>query len=359
MIISKFDKIKIAGMSAAVPFERIPVESFNEVFGEENVQSFSKMTGVKSLHRSRPGQTAGDLGYEAARQVIEKTSTNPGEIGMLIFVTQKPDYRVPSTAFVLHKRLDLPKGCSAFDLNLACSGFIYGMQLIMSMLQQSESKKALLITGDTSVRTLSPHDRTMIMLFGDSGSATLIEKEEETSPAWFSTRTDGKRFKAIITPSGAYRNLNMPKERTPWGDGIIRSDYDTHMKGMDVFGFSITDVPKLIKEFMEHLKTTSDSYDYFALHQANMYILKQISRKIKIPEEKLLVSLDRFGNNSSNSIPLLLADHFGASNNQKIRTLMSGFGAGLSWACADVSIDVSNIMPLIYTDSCFLEGRNV
>lgn len=359
MIISKFDKIKIAGMSAAVPTERIPVESFNEAFGEENVRKFSEMTGVKSIHRSRPEQTAGDLGYEAARQVLEKSSTNPGEIGMLIFVTQKPDYRVPSTAFVLHKRLDLPKECSAFDLNLACSGFIYGMQLIMSMLQQSESKKALLITGDTSVRTLSPHDRTMIMLFGDSGSATLFEKSDEASPIWITSRTDGKRFKAIITPAGAYRNLNLPKERTAWGDGMVRSDYDTHMKGMDVFGFSITDVPKLIKDFMEYLETTNDSYNYFALHQANMYILKQISRKIKIPPEKLLVSLDRFGNNSSNSVPLLLADHFGASDNQNIRTLMSGFGAGLSWASADVSIDVSNIMPLIFTDSGFLEGRNV
>lgn len=346
-------------MSAAVPTERIPVESFNEEFGEENVRKFSQMTGVKSVHRSRPEQTASDLGYQAANQLLGKIKINRDEIGMLIFVTQKPDYRVPSTAFVLHKRLGLPKECSAFDLNLACSGFIYGMQLILSMLQHSESKKALLITGDTSVRTLSPHDRTMVMLFGDSGSATLFEKSNETSPIWITSRTDGKRFKAIITPAGAYRNLNFSKERTTWGDGVVRSDYDTHMKGMDVFGFSITDVPKLIKDFMEHLETTNDSYDYFALHQANMYILKQISRKIKITPGKLLVSLDRFGNNSSNSVPLLLADHFGASDNQKIRTLMSGFGAGLSWACADVSIDVSNILPLIFTDASFLEGRNV
>lgn len=124
-------------MSAAVPTERIPVESFNEEFGEENVRKFSQMTGVKSVHRSRPEQTASDLGYQAANQLLGKIKINRDEIGMLIFVTQKPDYRVPSTAFVLHKRLGLPKECSAFDLNLACSGFIYGMQLILSMLQHS------------------------------------------------------------------------------------------------------------------------------------------------------------------------------------------------------------------------------
>jgi 3-oxoacyl-[acyl-carrier-protein] synthase-3 len=359
MILSKFDNFKIVGISAAVPSEKIDITSFIDIFGEENVLKFIEMTGVKSVHRACPEQTAGDLGYEAALQVLEKTGADPSEIGVLIFVTQKPDYRVPSTAFVLHKRLNLPKTCSAFDLNLACSGFIYGMQLILSMLKQSDSKKALLVTGDTSVRTISPMDRSMIMLFGDSGSATFIEKNQDMNPAWFSLRTDGKRFKSIITPAGAYRNLNLPKERTVWGDGIIRSDYDTHMKGMDVFGFSITDVPKLIKEFMEHLNTSIDSYDYFALHQANIYILKQISRKIKIPEEKLLISLDHFGNNSSNSIPLLLADHFGKVKEGKIRTLMSGFGAGLSWACADITLDVSSIFPLIYTDSFYTEGRKV
>lgn len=359
MILSKFENIKIAGITAAVPTKRVPVESFQEVFGEENVAKFSEMTGVKSVYRARPEQTAGDLGYEAAREVLEKTASDPKDIGALIFVTQKPDYRVPSTAFVLHKRLGLPKECSAFDLNLACSGFIYGMQLILSMLKQSTASKALLITGDTSVRTISPQDRTMIMLFGDSGSATLFEKSPGASPLCIAARTDGKRFKAIITPSGAYRNPDLPKERTTWGDGIIRSDYDTHMKGMDVFGFSITDVPKLIKEFMEELETTTESYDYFALHQANMYILKQISRKIKIPPEKLPVSLDRFGNNSSNSIPLVLADHFGNCMEGKIRTLMSGFGAGLSWACADATIDQNNIYPQVFTDAFYQEGRNV
>ena len=122
------------------------------------------------------------------------------------------------------------------------------------------------------------------------------------------------------------------------------------MKGMDVFGFSISDVPKLFKEFLNELDKTPNDYDYFILHQANHYILKQISRKIKIPMDKIPVSLDRFGNNSSNSVPLVLADHFSNINPKKLRLFISGFGAGLSWACGDIEVDSSGILPIFYTD---------
>ncbi|MFH1120050.1 MAG: ketoacyl-ACP synthase III [Bacteroidota bacterium] len=347
--------MQVAGMSVAVPKQKIPVESFNDVFGEEAVASFSEMTGVKSLYRAIPEQTASDLGYEAAGNLIMKSGINTDDIGILVFVTQKPDLRSPSTAYLLHKRLGLNKECSCFDINLACSGFVYGLEVVLSMLKNSDSKMALLITGDTSVRTLSPMDRTMIMLFGDSGTATLIEKTEKPDHIYTTFRTDGSKFKSIITPSGAYRNQNAPTERELWDDGILRSDYDTHMKGMEVFGFSITEVPLLIKEFMEQLGTTTESYDCFALHQANMFIIKQITRKIKIPVEKIPISIDRFGNNSSNSVPLVLADNFGGTERGTIRTLMSGFGAGLSWGCADMVLDISKIYPILHTDDYYHE----
>jgi len=197
----------------------------------------------------------------------------------------------------------------------------------------------------------------MIMLFGDSGTCTLLKKTEnhETS-SWFALRTDGNRFKSIITPSGAYRNRSASPERVPWSDEIERSDYDTHMKGMEVFGFSITDVPKLLKEFMAQRGKEVIDYDNFILHQANMYILKQISRKLKLPQEKVPVSIDRFGNNSSNSVPLVLADHFGNVTGNSFIALMSGFGAGLSWACCEVEINTDKVNPIIYTDNYYQDG---
>jgi 3-oxoacyl-[acyl-carrier-protein] synthase III len=356
MLIGSFENIKITGLSVAVPTQKVAVTSYNELFGEENISKFIEMTGVNSVSRAIPRQTASDLGFEAATDAIQKSGIDKSEIGILVFVSQKTDYRVPSTAFVLQKRLGLSQNCVCFDLNLACSGFVFGMQTIMAMLQNSSSKYALLITADTSHKTLSPFDRTMIMLFGDSGSATLLEKATNSNPIKLGFRTDGNRFKSIITPSGAYRNKNGNKERIEWSDGILRSDYDTHMKGMDVFGFSITDVPKLMKDFLGELQKAPEEYDYFILHQANNYILKQLARKIKIPSEKIPVSLDRYGNNSSNSIPLVLADHFGNTEKGEIKIFICGFGAGLSFACGALTIETSVINPIIETDNYYQEA---
>ncbi len=353
MLISEFQNIKVAGMSVALPTGKVAVDTYIDVFGEEMVAGFKSMTGVESVSRAIPEQTASDLGYEAAQNLFEQLNCNIDDIGILIFVTQKPDFRVPATAFMIHNRLGLNNDCNCFDINLACSGFIYGLQTAFAMLKNSEAKKALIITGDTSVRTLSPVDRSMIMLFGDSGTATLIEKDENSSPVRFALRTDGSKFKSIITPSGAYRSKNESNEMVLWQDDIERSYYDTQMKGMDVFGFSISDVPKLMKDFMQELSVTPDDFDCFALHQANKYILKQISRKLKVPMEKIPISLVEYGNNSSNSVPLVLADHYGNKKGGKLRTMMSGFGAGLSWACCDINIDIDTIFPLVKTDRYF------
>lgn len=343
--------IKVTGVSVAVPSQKIPVTFYNDVFGEESIQKFVEATGVESVCRSVPEQTASDLGFEAAKNLFEQKNVAKQEVGILVFISQKPDFRSPVSAYILHQRLGLSPDCLCFDINLACSGFMVALHSIHTLLQNSDAQKALLITADTSHKTLSPYDRTMIMLFGDSGSALLLEKTNENIATHFAIRSDGNRFKSIITPSGAYRNQGASKERVLWSDGILRSDYDTHMKGMDVFGFSITDVPKLFKEFLTELEKTPDDYDFFTLHQANLYILKQVSRKIKIPMDKIPVSLDRYGNNSSNSVPMVLADHFSSLPTQDLKLFMSGFGAGLSWACADIVISTEAILPIIFTDN--------
>lgn len=348
---STITNIEISGVSVALPTTKVPVTSYNDTFGEDVVERFIATTGVKSVCRSIPEQTASDLGFEAANNLLEKQQISKEEIGILVFISQKPDFRAPASSFLIHERLGLSKDCLCLDINLACSGFIVALQTIHTLLKNSDAQKALLITADTSHKTLSPFDRTMIMLFGDSGSAILLNKTTNNAISHFSIKSDGQRFKSIITPSGAYRNMNAPKERILWSDDILRSDYDTHMKGMDVFEFSLTDVPKLFKEFLIELNKTPDDYDFFTLHQANAYILKQISRKIKIPMDKIPISLDRFGNNSSNSVPLVLADHFSNVERRTLKLFMSGFGAGLSWACADITIDTDVILPILYTDA--------
>lgn len=350
---------KLSAVSVCIPSNKIPVTDFYKDFGKELVDKFSTMAGVKEIYRSKSEQTASDLGYIAAQEIFKAGKASPEEIGVLVFVSQKPDYRSPATSYILQKRLGLNHDIICLDINLACSGFVYGLQTTLALLDSVlGNKKALLITADTSYKTMSPHDRTMIMLFGDSGSAVLLEKDNSVSTENFSfvCRTDGSKFKSIITPAGAFRNRDLMPLDKAWSDDIIRNDYNTHMKGMEVFEFSITSVPQLINDYFAATKTTSENYDFFILHQANLYILKQLSRKNKIPFEKIPVSIDRFGNNSSNSIPLALCDHFSGKGQQKLKMFISGFGAGLSWACGSFSVDTSVILPIKVSDDFFIDG---
>lgn len=357
MVISEFKNVKITALSVAIPSGKIPVSSFYKDFGQELVDKFSDMAGVKEIAHTSEKQTASDLGYVAAKNIFESGKAQREDIGVLVFVSQKPDFRIPATSYILQKRLGLPEEIICQDINLACSGFVYGLQNTLSLLKLVPNKKALLITADTSYKTMSPQDRTMIMLFGDSGSAAVFEThdDEDSEPFKLAYRTNGYKFKSIITPAGAFRNRNLKPVDEVWSDNIIRNDYNTHMKGMAVFEFSITDVPRLINDFYKETNTNAAHYDYFIVHQANLYILKQLSRKCKIPFEKIPVSIDRYGNNSSNSIPLVLCDHFANSEVKNLKLFISGFGAGLSWACGSIKISTDAIFPIVISDEYFQE----
>jgi 3-oxoacyl-[acyl-carrier-protein] synthase-3 len=348
MLYSEFSNIEIIGISAAIPDNFVKSEDYQNLFGKEAVTNFILVTGIEQTCRAFPHQTVSDFAYHAADDVIKKAKMNKNDIGLLILVTQKPDYRFPSTAYCIHQRLGLDEDCCCFDINLACSGFIYGLHTAISMLEYTDKPYALILTGDTSTRSIAPLDRTMTMLFGEGGTAILIKRsDEKQKKIAFALRTDGKRFNAVVTPAGAYRHPDVPREDNLWSDGIMRSDYDTHMKGMEVFGFSITDVPKLIKEFLNYIEKDIQAYDKVVLHQANKYIIKQIARKLKIADEKLAISIQKYGNTSSNSVPIVLADYYGDKTGSSINVLMSGFGAGLSWAVCDISIPVDSINSLI------------
>jgi len=354
MRISEIQNIEIQGVSVALPTETIPVGSFKDIFEEDAIKKFSELSGVQQIYRCHTKQTASDLGFEAARNLFDTFNIDKEQIGILIFVSQKPDYRTPSTSFVLHNRLGLDPDVICLDINLACSGFVYGLHTAAALLKSSNKNQALIITADTSHKTISPQDRTMIMLFGDSGSAVLLNKSTISTTIKFGFKSNGSKFKSIITPAGAFRNKGLNYVEEPWSDGIVRSDYNTHMKGMQVFDFSIKDVPNWINEFFHETNEDLETYDHFALHQANLYMLKQISRKTKMPFDKLLISIEKFGNNSSNSIPLLFADHLNNScENRKSKIFITGFGAGLSWGCATLEVESKYILPLIHTDNYF------
>lgn len=356
MINCLISNIKIAGISCVLPNQKIDAMNRVDTFGEEAVNKIIKKTGVKSIYKSLLEQTASDLAFVAAQKLIESNNIDPDSIGALILVTQTPDYRLPATACVLQHRLGISEDCICFDINLGCSGYVNGLYTISALMKNANIDRALLLVAETPTKRISPLDRSLSMIFGDCGTATLLEADEKAEDMTFSFKTFGERFKKIIVPAGGWRNLNASSKRVEWGDGNIRSDYDTYMNGQDVFSFTITEVPTYIQGFMDYLKVEESSYDYFILHQANDYILRQIAKKLKTNVSRVPISMEKYGNTSSTSIPLLLS-FLKEKNVAGIKKcLMSGFGVGLSWAATDLTIDFDNVLPVTHSDDFYTEG---
>ncbi len=351
------ENTSIKGISCVLPTTRVDSTSRYSDFGKDAVDKIISKTGVESIYRTFEEQTASDLAFVAAQNLFERYDISPESIGALVLVTQTPDYRLPATACVLQHRLKIPEECVCFDINLGCSGYLNGLYTVASLMKNSDINRALLLVAETPTKRISPLDRSLSMIFGDCGTATLLEKDSSSGTMSFQFKTFGERFKKIIVPAGGYRNRFASSERVVWPDGNIRSEHDTYMNGQDVFSFSILEVPQYIEEFMHRQKTDAGTYDYFVIHQANQYILKQIVKKLKIKPEKLPISMKFFGNTSSTSIPLTLSflakDKHAAG---KSRLLLTAFGIGLSWAATDLFLDLDGILPLSFSDDFFQDG---
>lgn len=352
-MLNQINGICISGIAAAVSSHWMPLTELAQTEEETKlIRKFIRKTGVKGRYNAGVHQTTADFCYAAACRLLEEKHVDPEEIGVLVFVSQTADYSLPATACVLQKRLGLGKNCIAFDVNLGCSGFTCGLNIATSLLQCSDSRKALLLAGDTSAKEKRPDQVTKTshsasMLFGDSGTAALLEKSEEAEPIYMKSRTDGGRFKAIIRPYEGWRNPISPKVE-------LKS---TAMDDLEVFNFACDEVPVLLQETMDISGASVEDYDCLVLHQANLLILKQIAKHTGFPLDKTLVSLDVFGNTSSASIPISLVKEYGEMTEKKrLHTLMCGFGVGLSWSTVDCFLNQEDILPLIHTDEYFLDG---
>lgn len=350
-----FNNIVISGVVSAVPPNVIKAEEYYDRFGKENVDKFVNMTGVKEVRKTSVYQTASDLGYAAAEELIKRKNLDRNEIKALVFVAHSTDYRRPATACVLHKRLNLATDCAAFDISLGCSAFVYGAQVISSIMANSDVEKGILVVGETMSKMVNPEDKSSVMLFGDGAAAVLFEKKPGKLSGMLCS--DGEGYRAIIAPAGGFRNMCASTEQMVFPDGNKRTLYNTWMDGTKVFEFTIRDVPKTIKKYMEKEGTTSESYDYFIMHQANQYIHKQLQKRLKVEPCKMPLCLERYGNTSAAAIPLTLSDTFGASEEKrKIKLLMSGFGVGLSWGVMGTTIQTEDIFPVIESEEYFKEG---
>ena len=359
MAFGELKNVTIKGISCCLPDNKVLNTDYYEKFGKDLVDKVIKMTGINTRYVAIKEQCASDLVYTAAERLIEKLNWDKDTIKGLIFITQSPDYRKPSTACILQYRLRLSEYCAAFDVNLGCSAFIYGTFFGSLMMSNNDINRMLVLIGDAGSRYFSPEDHSSILLHGSAGSAIALEYDPEVNNSIkYSLKTDGSRFKSLYTPAGAFRNAyTAKKEPYLHDDGIMRSDYHNFMNGLDIFQFSIIKVPKTIKEFLKHYKLENDMFDYLILHQPNKLIVKKVAKKIEFPLEKTPINVDKYGNCSGSSIPLLIVDKIKTEvENSRIRLLTSGFGVGLSWGVMDLTLERITIPDIIYSNEYYTEG---
>ena len=330
MAFLEFKNVRIAGISAGVPKKIISNlnPDTNDGFSSEySHEDFVKTTGVEERRVSDKLCTS-DLCYYAAEQLICDLKWNKEEIEALVFVSQTADYILPCTSCILQYRLGLSKDCYATDCTLGCSGWVYGLSQVVSLLLNGTIKKALLLCGDAKERAAGPRDP----LFGAAGTATAIEYQEGAPGFQFHFGTDGSGYDAIITPDGGSRNQVSPKSfELEEIEGKQMHRMQTRMKGMDVFSFGITTPPKSVKRLAEHYGFNYMDSDYLILHQANMKMNNMIAKKLKFAPEKVPSSMLHFGNTSSASIPLTIVTELREKCKSTSKFLCCGFGVGLSW----------------------------
>ena len=331
MAFLEFKNVRIAGIAAGVPDNVISnynLKSGIDISSDYTPEAFVETTGVKERHCSYTLCTS-DLCYAAAEKLISELGWDKKEIEALVFVSQTADYFLPATACILQDHLGLPKECYAEDIALGCSGWVYGLCNVASLVATGTIKKALLMAGDARKRAPGAFDP----LFGHAGTVTAIEYFEGAKGFQFHFGTDGSGFDAIITPDGGSRNQVTPQsfELNEY-EGKLMHNLQTHMKGMDVFSFGITTAPKSVKKLAERFGFNYLDSDYVIFHQANMKMNNQIVKKLRLDLEKVPSCMYRFGNTSSASIPLTIVGELrGKFENKPTKFICCDFGVGLSW----------------------------
>jgi len=295
--------------------------------------------GVYERRFADAATCSSDLCFAAAQKLFLDNNIDRSDIDLLVFISQTADYRMPATACTLQHRLGLPSSCIAFDINLGCSAFIYGMSVVYSMMQNSGLRKAMILDGETRSKVYGPRDRRSAFIFGDGGVAALVERSEKFGETTISMNSDGSRADLIMIKAGGYRHPSTPEtltERVVDEYGNMRSDEQGYMKGGDVFNFVIREIPKDLKRIIAESGKTVEDFDYIVFHQANNFINSYIAKKMKLDVAKIPHTIEKFGNTSSVSVPLTLVSELRGKMDGNKTLLLSAFGVGMTWASAVV-----------------------
>lgn len=344
------NNVKMVGLSACVPPDIEENMSLPVFENEEEARKVIASTGIARKRVVRVGTTASDLAIPAVKRLLASLEWSADTVDCLIFVSQTRDYIAPITSAILQDRLGFRNDCYCLDMPLGCSGWVYGMSNLSSILSHGDLKRGLLICAETNSTNRSPKDKTVKPLFADAATVTALEFDINAEPMEFEFGVDGKGYKAVCAEYGGSRNpvtvdsLEM-KEVEP---GIWRRGIDVVVNGMDVFSFAIKIPPISLQNLINHFGLDVDKMDYLWLHQANHYIDERIRKKLKMSVEKVPYCLENYGNTNCASIPLAMVVcaanelSFGKKEN-----LACGFGVGLAWGSMHFITDNLKVVELI------------
>lgn len=294
------------------------------------------------IGKSKEEQTAGDLGFEAAKKIFDEKNIDKDKVGVIVFISRTPDYRSPATAMVLHNRLGLSKDCIAFDNNLGNAGFLYGIQIVCSLLQGINKSLGLLVIGDTISKQLPDAD-ILAMGYGDSGSAVLFEKKENATPIFVETYADGTELKSFVLEDGGFRKHSVSSSLNLIVDKDKMSIYGAHA------------IPDAVKHFFKKTNLTGDEFELKVFPIADKKIVQQLEPMCGPLTDNVTDFLRKFGDNSGSSIPMFFCKKTDLDN-EKYRVLAGCFGEGLSWGVASFEINRLAVIPAIETDNAYDNG---
>ena len=350
---SFFSHVRISAVSVVVPEKEIRL--IDELFyfngDAKKAQRMIKVTGVDRRRIADESTTAADLCCQAAEHLFAGMGFDEqarASIDALVFVSQQPDYFCPATACILQHRLGLATQCAAYDVNQGCSAYTYGLWQASALLESGAVRRVLLLVGDTPSKLAPEGNRIVAPIFGDGGSATLLEYEPEQQPSWYTLGTDGSGYETLIVPGGAAR-MPLPADSAarekfcaPLADraGNPWSLLRTYMDGGAIFDFTLSRVPETIGELLCHAQMTPEDITFLALHQANKQIVEAVTQKAGFPLHKVSTDcLSAYGNLAGCSIPGVLCRMTEQGAFAPGNILLSGFGVGLSWASAILSLE--------------------
>ncbi len=298
-------------------------------------EKIQEKTGIVERRVAAPDEFTSDMARSAATLLFEKGSSAPADIDYLLVCTQSPDYLLPTTACLVQAGLGLRTNCGAIDINMGCSGYIYGLGLAKGLIETGQAANVLLITAETYTRYIHPEDKSVRTLFGDGATATLLKTVEadQVRIGPFVYGTDGRGAHNLIVPTGGSRRPFEPDAKLEVDNsGNARTANNLFMNGAEIFAFTLKAVPKAIHELLDKAGLGMEDIDLFLFHQANQYMLEHLRKKLNIPSEKLPIHMSHCGNTVSSTLPILL-EHLESSGRLRTgqRLLLLGFGVGYSW----------------------------